>query len=202
MRNITLHNITEAAVASFSGLPDPRQRELVQGIVRHLHAFAREHQLTHAEWRTALGFLHRTAAMTNQRRSEFSLLSDVTGVSSLVDLLATDPAATPGSVLGPFHAVGSPWVANPASLIGDIDGQRVLLRGRVTDAQGQPLPAATLDFWQNASNGNMLWALLLMAGAALAQPAPPAVTADEFRVTLLGAAQPSACSRPDCAWAR
>ena len=121
--------------------------------MRHLHGYAREHRLTHAEWRAALGFLHRTAAMTDGSRSEFSLFSDVTGVSSLVDLLATDPAATPGSVLGPFHAAGSPWVANPANLIGNNDGQRVLLRGRVTGAQGLPLPAATLDFWQNASNG-------------------------------------------------
>lgn len=156
MRNITLDNITEAATASFARLPAARQRQLVQGLVEHVHAYAREHKLTHEEWRAAIRFLHQVAALSTDSRSEFTLLSDVTGVSSLVDLLASDPAATPGSVLGPFHTVGSPWVTNPANLIGDNEGQRVLLRGRVTDTLGQPLPGATLDFWQNASNG-MYW---------------------------------------------
>lgn len=156
MRNITLANITEAATTSFAGLPDARQRELVQGLVGHLHHYAREHKLRHDEWRAAIRFLHQVAALSTDSRSEFTLLSDVTGISSLVDLLASDPAATPGSVLGPFHTVGSPWVNNPANLIGNNDGERVLLRGRVTDTLGQPLPDATLDFWQNAANG-MYW---------------------------------------------
>ena len=156
MRNITLANITEAATGSFAGLLDGRQRELVQGLVGHLHAYAREHQLTHAEWRAAIRFLHQVATLSTDTRSEFTLLSDVTGVSSLVDLLASGPDATPGSVLGPFHTVGSPWVSNPANLIAGNNGQRVLLRGRVTDTQGRPLADATLDFWQNASNG-MYW---------------------------------------------
>jgi hydroxyquinol 1,2-dioxygenase len=156
MKNITLSNITEVAAGSFANLPDPRQRELVQGLVQHLHAYARAYQLTHAEWRTAIRFLHKVATLSTESRSEFTLLSDVTGLSSLVDLLASDPAATPGSVLGPFHTVGSPWVTNPANLIGDNEGPRVLLRGRVTDTLGRPLKDATLDFWQNASNG-MYW---------------------------------------------
>lgn len=175
MKNIRLDNISGTAVASFAGLPDTRQRALVQGLVACLHAFARDQQLSHAEWRATVGFLHRVAALSNDERSEFTLLSDVTGLSSLVDLLASAAAAggadtasntgatrsastaehhvTPGSVLGPFHSAGSPWLANPANLIGDNAGQRVLLRGRVCDAAGQPLPGATLDFWQNAANG-------------------------------------------------
>lgn len=153
MKNITLDNITAAAVDSFAGLPDARMRELVQGLVTQLHAYARAHRLTHAEWGAALAFLQKAAAISSESRSEFTLLSDVTGVSSLVDLLASDPAATPGSVLGPFHTAGSPWLANPANLIGNNAGERVLLRGQVTDPQGKPLPDATLDFWQNAANG-------------------------------------------------
>jgi hydroxyquinol 1,2-dioxygenase len=156
MRNITLDNITRAAVDSFAGLPDARQRELVQTLVQHLHQYARDVKLTHEEWRGALAFLHRVAEISSESRSEFTLLSDVSGLSSLVDLLATDPTATPGSVLGPFHTVGSPWLPNPVNLIGANEGERVLLRGRVTDASGQPLPGATLDFWQNAGNG-MYW---------------------------------------------
>lgn len=153
MRNVELANITEVAVASFAGLRDERQRLLVQRLVTLLHGYAKEVRLTHEEWRAALGFLHRTAAMTSDSRSEFSLLSDVTGLSSLVDLMGSDASATPGSVLGPFHTAGSPWLDNPANLIGENAGEPVLLRGRVCDTHGRPLPEATLDLWQNAANG-------------------------------------------------
>jgi hypothetical protein len=60
-------------------------------------------------------FLHKVGDISSDKRSEFSLLSDVMGLSSMVDLLALDPSATPGSVLGPFHALGSPWLSNPAN---------------------------------------------------------------------------------------
>ena len=153
MRNIDLVNITEAAAQSFQGLPDARQQVLVQALVKSLHQYAKDVQLTHAEWRAALVFLHKVGDISSDSRSEFSLLSDVMGLSSLVDLLDSDPSATPGSVLGPFHTVGSPWLDNPANLIGVNEGQRVLLRASVCDSAGQPLPTATIDFWQNAGNG-------------------------------------------------
>ena len=102
MRDLNLDNITATAVDSFGGLADVRQRELVQTLVRHLHAYAREVKLTHAEWRAAMAFLHRVGDISSAERSEFSLLSDVTGLSSLVDLLGSHPQATPGSVLGLF----------------------------------------------------------------------------------------------------
>jgi len=153
MKNLTLDNITAAAVESFGGLADERRRELVQVLVRHLHDYAREVKLSHAEWRAALGFLHRVGDISTPERSEFSLLSDVTGLSSLVDLLWSQAGATPGSNLGPFHAAGSPWRDNPADLIGDNAGNRVLLRARVLDMQGRPLAGAEVDFWQNAADG-------------------------------------------------
>ncbi len=153
MRDIRLDSITPTVRDSFKGLPDERQRFLIQAFITSLHRFAKDVQLTHEEWRGALAFLHRMAAISNDSRSEFSLLSDVVGLSSLVDLLASSPQATPGSVLGPFHTVGSPWFDNPAHLIKDNTGQPVVLRGRVCDTQGHPLPAATVDFWQNADNG-------------------------------------------------
>ncbi len=160
MRDIRLNNITEAATASFEGLPRARQRELVQALVQALHGFAKAQQLTHDEWRAALGFLHRVGEMSNAERSEFTLLSDVLGLSSLVDLLAHERTgegqATPGSVLGPFHTAGSPWLPNPANLVGSNNGERVLLRGVVSNVQGQPLAGATIDYWQNAANG-MYW---------------------------------------------
>ena len=153
MRNVTAESLTGAVTASFAGLPDARQRELVTALVTHLHRFAKDTGLRHGEWRAALAFLHRVGDISSDSRSEFSLLSDVLGLSSLVDLLASAPAATPGSVLGPFHTAGSPWQANPANLIGDNPGQRVLLRGQVRHAAGAPLVCAEIDFWQNASNG-------------------------------------------------
>ena len=153
MRDMHLDNITPVVVASLAGLPDARQRELMQQLVQHLHAYAKAVKLTHAEWRAALAFMHRTGDISTDTRSEFSLLSEVLGLSSLVDMLASTPDTTPGSVLGPFHAAGSPLMDNPANLIGNNEGERVLLRGRVLNAQGQPLPEARIDFWQNADNG-------------------------------------------------
>lgn len=158
MRDLRLSNITEVAAASFGGLKDTRQRELLQQLVQHLHAYAKAVNLTHAEWRSALAFLHRVGDISSDTRSEFSLLSDVLGLSSLVDLMASRPEATPGSVLGPFHTADSPWMDNPASLIAGNAGRRVLLRGRVLGAQRQPLPEAWLDYWQNADNG-LYWQL-------------------------------------------
>lgn len=161
MRSIELGNITQAAARSFAGVPDARRRELLQSLVQHLHAYAKDTQLTHEEWRSALTFLHRTGDISSASRSEFSLLSDVLGLSSLVDLLAgaqSMPGATPGSVLGPFHTAGSPWCANPADLTAGNAGRVVLLRGRVLDIDGQPVPDAALDFWQNADNG-LYWQL-------------------------------------------
>ena len=153
MKNIDLSNITDAATQSFSSLQNDRTRYLVQELVMSLHGYAKNVQLKHDEWRAALSFLQACAAISSESRSEFSLLSDVLGVSSLVDLLAGKPGATPGSVLGPFHSVGSPWVNNPANLIGVNEGVPVIFRCQVCDIQGNPLPSASIDYWQNASNG-------------------------------------------------
>ena len=156
MKNITRDNLTDTVKSSFSNIDDERQRHLVNRLVHHLHAFATETGLSHDEWREGIAFLHRMADISTPSRSEFTLLSDVLGLSSLVDLLAARPGATEGSVLGPFHTRGSPWVDNGSNLIRDNAGEPVLIQGRVTDIDGQPLANATIDFWQNADNG-MYW---------------------------------------------
>jgi hydroxyquinol 1,2-dioxygenase len=156
MKNITRENLTDTVKSSFAHIEDERLRHLVNRLAHHLHAFASETQLSHDEWREGIAFLHRAAEISSASRSEFTLLSDVLGLSSLVDLLAARPAATEGSVLGPFHTRGSPWVDNGSNLIRDNSGEAVLLQGRVTDTEGQPLANATIDFWQNADNG-MYW---------------------------------------------
>jgi hydroxyquinol 1,2-dioxygenase len=156
MKNITRDNLTDTVKSSFAQIDDERQRHLVNRLVHHLHAFASDTGLSHQEWREGIAFLHRMAEISSPSRSEFTLLSDVLGLSSLVDLLAARPGATEGSVLGPFHTRGSPWVDNGSNLIRDNAGEPVLIQGRVTDTDGQPLPEATIDFWQNADNG-MYW---------------------------------------------
>jgi protocatechuate 3,4-dioxygenase beta subunit len=158
MKNITRDNLTDAVKSSFSNIDDDRQRHLVNRLVHHLHAFASETGLSHEEWRDGIAFLHRAAEISSPSRSEFTLMSDVLGLSSLVDLLAARPGATEGSVLGPFHTRGSPWMDNGSNLIKGNAGEPVLIQGRVTDTDGQPLANATIDFWQNADNG-MYWQL-------------------------------------------
>ncbi len=156
MKNITRDNLSDAVKLSFAQIDNARLCHLVERLTHHLHAFAHETALTHSEWREGIAFLHRAADISSPSRSEFTLMSDVLGLSSLVDLLAARPGATEGSVLGPFHTRGSPWMESGSSLIRDNPGEAVLIRGQVTDVHGQPLADARIDFWQNADNG-MYW---------------------------------------------
>ena len=109
-RKTTPADITAAAVASFERCADPRLRELMQALVRHLHGFAAEVWLTEEEWREMIAVLTATGDITDERRQEFILWSDALGLSMLVDALAHElPAgATESTVLGPFYVPGSP----------------------------------------------------------------------------------------------
>jgi len=151
-RGVDASSVTSAVVASFANTSSARMSELLPLLVSHAHAFIREGRVTHAEWRAGLQFLTDCASITTAERNEFSLLSDILGVSSLVDLQSHQPGATPGSVLGPFHNQDSRWVENGANLIGGQAGEPVLFVGEVCDTDGRPLHGATIDFWQNAAN--------------------------------------------------
>jgi hydroxyquinol 1,2-dioxygenase len=153
MKNVTRDNITGAVIDSFGGAKDERTRYLVACLVAHLHAFARETRLAPTEWKAAVDFLYAAGKISDERRNEFILLSDVLGLSSLVDLLNTPPGATESSELGPFHSIGSPELPVGADLIKGNPGDRVLVRGRVLDTAGRPIPGAMLDFWQAATSG-------------------------------------------------
>ncbi len=136
------------------GAPD-RLRELLRGAVRHLHAYVREVGLTPEEWTAGIRFLTSTGQISDDVRQEFILLSDTLGVSSLVESLdnAAAAGATENTVLGPFYVPGSPPRDHGSSMLVDDDpGDRVVVRGTVTDVDGRPL-TATLDVWQNASSG-------------------------------------------------
>lgn len=153
MHAIDRDNITAAVQRSFAGSADPRLRHVIERLVAHLHAFAREVDLTHDEWRAGIEFLYRAGRISDEGRNEFILCSDVLGLSSLVDLLRNRPGATEGSVLGPFHATDSSTVPVGADLIGANAGEPVLVHGRTLDGDGAPIAGATLQFWQAAANG-------------------------------------------------
>ena len=153
MRKIGESSITEAVIRSFDGAKDARTREVVAALVRHLHDFARETQLTPEEWKAGIDFLFRAGQISDAKRNEFILSSDVLGLSSLIDMLQSDPGATERSALGPFHSEGSPALAVGGDLKQGNDGEVLLVHGRVLDTDGRALPGAQLDFWQAAVNG-------------------------------------------------
>ena len=153
MRNITRDTITDAVTRSFEGVEDERTKLLISRLIAHLHAYAREVALTPEEWKTAIDFLHHAGRISNDGRNEFILASDVLGLSSLIDMLESGAGATERSALGPFHAGGSPALEPGGDLKRGNSGEKMLVRGRVVDTSGKPLPGATLDFWQAATNG-------------------------------------------------
>ena len=146
---------TGAVVASFEGAADPRLREVLGSLVRHLHGFVREVEPTFEEWERAIGFLTATGQKCDDTRQEFILLSDVLGVTMLVDAInhRTATEATDSTVLGPFH-----MVASPRRELGDtIDlvatGEPCVVTGRVLSLDGSPLAGALVDVWQADDHG-------------------------------------------------
>ena len=140
---------------SFAATADPRLRELLSSLVRHLHAFVRDTEPTIAEWERAIDFLTATGQKCDRERQEFILLSDVLGISMLVETInnRAAAAATESTVLGPFHMVASPRRAlgDSIDLVGT--GPQCVLEGRVVSADGTPLPGAELDVWQANDQG-------------------------------------------------
>jgi len=153
--DFTEETAADAVVASFAGTADPRLREILESLVRHLHGFVREVEPTFAEWERAMEFLAATGRMCDGRRQEFILLSDVLGVTMLVDAINHRKAseATESTVLGPFHMVASPprELGDTIDLVGT--GQPCVVTGRVVSLDGTPLPGAQVDVWQADDHG-------------------------------------------------
>ena len=145
--------VTRDAINSFSNATDPRLAEVMALLVKHLHAFVSESNLSKAEWLKGLEFLTAAAQITDHERNEFSLFSDIMGISSMVDVVSQPPGGTPSSVLGPFHNHDSQIQPNGCDLTHGQPGERVWLHGRVLDVHQKPIPNAQIDFWQNADNG-------------------------------------------------
>lgn len=146
-------SLTRDVVNSFAGTPDVRLRTLLVGLTEHLHAFVRDVRPTLAEWEAAIRFLTAVGHATTETRQEFILLSDVLGVSSLVEALNEQPGGTEGTVLGPFHVVASP-VRELGDSIDQLGGTHPAeVRGTVVGTDGRPLPGATIDVWQCTEEG-------------------------------------------------
>jgi catechol 1,2-dioxygenase len=148
--------LLDEVLARYAGSTDARLRLITEAAIRHLHAFAAEVDLQRGEWFAGVQFLTATGKMCDDVRQEFILLSDTLGLSTLVERLTHAGAAgtTDNTVLGPFHVPGSPERSAGASMLVDPDdGDRVVVRGRVTDVEGRPITGARLDAWQNATNG-------------------------------------------------
>ena len=145
--------LTGQVLAAYDATPDPRLRELLGALVRHLHEFAVETRLTPQEWLAGVEFLTATGRKCDHQRQEFILLSDVLGLSSLVDLLNAAGGATESTVLGPFYVPGAPRRQLGEQIGRPEDGSPALVRGRVTSQAGQPLEGASLDVWQASGNG-------------------------------------------------
>ncbi len=155
MKDLTYQNISDAVVASTSNTEDPPLKEILTVLVQKTHELVKEVELSHGEWERAMGFLLRAADISSDKRNEFIILSDLLGVSSLVDLIKTGEggAASEQSLLGPFYVPEMPLLESGGDLIKDNEGARIVVSGRVASATGEPIGGALLDIWQNAANG-------------------------------------------------
>jgi hydroxyquinol 1,2-dioxygenase len=154
-RNLSDEQLTRAVLASFEHAPSARFREVAQSLVRHLHAFIAEVEPSEQEWATAIDFLTRTGQISDERRQEFILLSDVLGVSMLVIGInhRVPDGATESTVFGPFFVAGAPAVEHGEDIAAGAPGVPCLMSGTIRDVDGAPIPGAVIDVWQADEDG-------------------------------------------------
>ena len=155
MENLNANHITESVLERLANTPDPRLKEIMLGLVRHLHDFAREVKLTEAEWLKGIEFLTRTGHMTNAQRQEFILLSDVLGLSMLTVVMNNEKPAvcTQATVLGPFHVEDAPHYALGDDVANGAQGQPCQVQGSIQGVQGEAVAHARIEVWQSDAKG-------------------------------------------------
>ena len=157
MREYTPENITDAVIEQMSTTPDPRMKEIMEAAVRHLHAFARDVNLTPGEWIKGIEFMTKVGQMCSPARQEFILLSDTVGLSALVNIMHDKTKmeeATGASLLGPFFRENTPQFESGAQIARiNKGGSELVMYGRITDASGKPLSGAHITVWQTAADG-------------------------------------------------
>jgi hydroxyquinol 1,2-dioxygenase len=153
--DITEHNITDAVIERFKDCADPRLKEVLTALVRHLHDFVRETRLSEAEWKKGIEFLTATGHVTDDKRQEFILLSDTLGVSMLtVALNHSQPAgATEATVFGPFHVAGAPAFENGDDMSGGAPGEPLFVDCTIRTIDGDIVRGARIDVWQSDADG-------------------------------------------------
>ncbi|UXT61266.1 intradiol ring-cleavage dioxygenase (plasmid) [Agrobacterium fabrum] len=154
-RYFTEENSEDAVNSRMGPSTDPRLAEVMTCLVKHLHAFAKEINLTQAEWDYGIDFLTKVGQICSQERQEFILLSDTLGLSMLVDAINNrrPSGATENTVLGPFHVANAPARAMGDTISLDGKGESCLFEGMVVDNLGQPIEGAKIDVWSDNADG-------------------------------------------------
>jgi catechol 1,2-dioxygenase len=150
-------DLTAAVIAVMQATPDPRLREIMTALARHLHAFVREVRLTEPEFREATALLDRISQLTTDTHNEFVLMAGSLGISALVCLLDNTNAqrrSTTQNLLGPFWRMHSPRTANRASIVrSPTPGDAMFVTFRVVDGEGAPIEGAEVDIWHCSPQG-------------------------------------------------
>lgn len=151
----TEENSAEVVNSRMGSDVDPRIRQIMHSLVSHLHAFIKDVEPTTDEWETAIDFLTQTGQICSDARQEYILLSDVLGVSMLVDAInhRRPDGATENTVFGPFHVEGAPERAMGDNISLDGKGESCLFEGRVLDIDGNPVEGALVDVWSDNADG-------------------------------------------------
>jgi hydroxyquinol 1,2-dioxygenase len=147
--------ILDTVIMSFDKVPDLRLKLVMQSLVRHLHAFIRDVRLTEQEWSTAIEFLTAVGQITDAKRQEFVLLSDVLG-ASMQTIAVNNQAykdATEATVFGPFFTDDSPEIPLGGDIAGNATGQPCWVEGTVSDTAGRPVPNARIEVWECDEDG-------------------------------------------------
>lgn len=154
-RNLADEDLTRAVLATFENSTSARFQTVIQSLVRHLHAFVKDVELTEEEWFKGIDFLTRVGQITDEKRQEFVLLSDVLGLSMLVIDINNKPVAeaTASTVFGPFFVEGSPHFANGDDIANGASGEPCFAYGQIASITGEPLPDAHIEIWQADDNG-------------------------------------------------
>jgi protocatechuate 3,4-dioxygenase beta subunit len=150
-------SVSNMVLRAMSRAPNARLREIMESFIRHLHAFAREMQLTEAEYDVAIDFLNRIGKATHDAHNEGILFADAVGFSTLVCLLnngARGAPRTAAALLGPFWRDHAPLVPNGASIVrSPTPGPALFVTGHIRDPQGRPIPGVEVDIWHSSPNG-------------------------------------------------
>jgi hydroxyquinol 1,2-dioxygenase len=155
MINLNEHNITDEVIRRWDGCTDPRFKQIMASLIRHLHEFAREVRLTEAEWMEGIKFLTAVGHKCDHIRQEFILLSDTLGLSQLVVAQnhSRPAGATEQTVFGPFWVAGAPKLAAGADIANGAVGDPCHFALRVKDMHDRPVAGAVVDVWHADAEG-------------------------------------------------